>query len=304
MELKITKNISEANLVTHGGTFHPDDVFSTMFLSKIVENPIVTRVSDIKGVNDSAIVYDIGCGEFDHHGVNALYRNQELKFSSFGLIWKKFGLEYLKKEVEMDAESLFKVIDEKLVMQIDGIDNGVFPKIEAPYKLMDLDKVIDLFNSNWNDTVDNDENFMMAVKIADVIFERMIKREKSYLYARKKVEDEIGNVKDNILILKEYMPYKEAIFNSKNVLAKEIKVVIVPSNRGGYNIKPMTISEDSKELVVHFSKEFLGLHNEELKLVSGIKTARFVHAGGFIACTDTLEDAILLAKNAINNNGQ
>ena len=301
MQLKITKNISDANLVTHSGTFHPDDVFSTMFLSKIVDNPVVARVTNVDKVNDNTIIYDIGYGEFDHHGPDALYRNEDLKYCSFGLLWKRFGLEYLEKNSYSEPNELFKVIDEKLVMQIDGIDNGVFPSVDAPYKLMDLDKVIDLFNKNWDENIDNDDNFLLAVNFADKIFDRILLKESSLIKANNLVEKEIDNVKDGILILKEYMPYKDAIFNSDKQAAKEIKVVITPSNRGGYNIKPMTVSLESKELVVHFSESFLGLRNEELANVSGIKTARFVHSQGFIACAETLDDAICLAKNAIEN---
>ena len=186
-------------------------------------------------------------------------------------------------------------------MQIDGIDNGVFPKIEAQYKLTDLDKVIDLFNNAWNEDKDNDENFLVAISVAEKIFDRMIIKENAKILANKKVEEQINTVKDGILILDEYLPYQEAIFASKNPRAKEIKVVIFPSNRGGYCIKPITISEDSKELLVNFPKEYCGLHDEELIKVSGIKTARFVHASGFLACSETLDDAILLAENAINN---
>lgn len=301
MKLRITKKLNEANLVTHSGTFHPDDVFSTMFLANMIDNSVVIRVSDTVGVNSNAIIYDIGYGEFDHHGPDALYRNKDLKYSSFGLLWKRYGLEYLNSINVISPSEMFKAIDEKLVMQIDGIDNGVFPKVEAPYKLMDLDKVIDLFNKNWDDNTDNDDNFMLAVEVAQKIFDRIIIRENALLKANKLVEEEIDNVKDNILVLKEYMPYKDAIFNSSKEHAKDIKIVITPSNRGGYNIKPMTISLESKELVVHFNKEFLGLHNEELARVSGIKTARFVHSQGFIACAGTLDDAILLAKMALNN---
>lgn len=301
MQLKVTKKINNANLITHSGTFHPDDVFSTMFLANFIHNPVVARVTDISNHKENAIIYDIGYGEFDHHGPDALYRNKDLKYSSFGLLWKKYGLEYLENIGSIAKDDLFKAIDEKLVMQIDGIDNGVFPKVEAPYKLMDLDKVIDLFNKNWDETNDNDNNFLLAVEVAKKIFDRMVLKESSLIKAKQLVLEELDNVQDSILILKEYMPYKEAIFSCDKEKVKEIKVVITPSNRGGYNIKPMTVSLESKELVVHFSKEFLGLHNEELASVSGIKTARFVHSEGFIACAETLDDAILLAKNALNN---
>ena len=89
------------------------------------------------------------------------------------------------------------------------------------------------------------------------------------------------------------------MFTSTNIKAKDIKIVILPSNRGGYCVKPITISRDSKELLINFPKEYRGLHDEELASISGIKTAKFVHLSGFLASTDTLEDAILLAKKAL-----
>ena len=78
---KLTKNIMEANLITHGGTFHPDDVFSTIFMSKIIDTPCVCRLLDTKNVRENAIIYDIGYGEFDHHGPDAKWRNEKIKYS-------------------------------------------------------------------------------------------------------------------------------------------------------------------------------------------------------------------------------
>ena len=196
---------------------------------------------------------------------------------------------------------LFNSIDNKLVKQIDGIDNGVFPDIKAEYELMDLDKIIDMFNPTWEEKVDTDIYFEKALNTAEIIFDNVIRTEYSKIKATKKVLSKISDVKENILILDEYLPYQEAIFTSTNPVSKEIKVIILPSNRGGYCIKPITISLDSKDLLINFPKSYRGLHDEELINVSGIKTARFVHSSGFLGCTETLEDAILLAKQAINN---
>lgn len=304
MLIKITKKIEEANLITHAGTFHPDDVFSTMFLSKIVKNPTVIRTTKVENQNQDAIIYDIGYTEFDHHGPDALMRNEKIKYCSFGLLWKKYGLKFLENTECDDKAKLFQAIDENLIMQIDAIDNGLFPKIEADYKLTDLDKVIDLFNKSWDEESDNDENFLDAVNVANLIFERILKKEIAKIKASKIIEKEIPKAKNGILVLEQYLPYQDAIFNSENPVAKTIKIVIFPSNRGGYNIKPMPISKESKELTVNFSVEYRGLHDEELAKISNIKTARFVHISGFLACTDTLEDAILLANNAINNSAK
>ena len=134
MNIKITKNIEEANLVTHTGSFHPDDVFSTAFLSKIIENPVVIRIGDTASVSSNAIVYDIGYGKFDHHGTDAKFRNepyQNIKYCSFGLLWEEYGLNYLKQKFPdiTNHEKLYNKIVEKLIIQIDAIDNGIFPDI-------------------------------------------------------------------------------------------------------------------------------------------------------------------------------
>ncbi len=299
MNLKITKNISEANLITHSSSFHPDDVFSTMFLSKIIDNPVVCRVNTVDKEYENAIVYDIGFGKFDHHGPDARVRNDKLKYCSFGLLWDYYGHDYTKKINPKDSEQLWKAIDEKLIMQIDGIDNGIFPSIKADYYLLDLDKIIDLFNKAWNEDVDNDDNFMDAVRVAEIIFDRLVVKENALIEASKKFAKDLENLKDGILYLKDYYPYQEALWASPK--SKEIKVVIYPSNRGGYCIKPITVSEYSKELAYNFNKEFFGLHDKELQQVSGIPSARFVHASGFLACCETLEDAYLFANNAIKN---
>lgn len=303
MKIKITENVSEANLITHNGKFHPDDVFSTMFLSKMIDNPILYRAS-VKDVpeNHNAIMYDIGFGKFDHHGASARYRNNSnIKYCSFGLLWEEYGHKYLQSINVEDENKLFEVIEEKLIKQIDGIDNGLFPKIEAEYKLLDLDQIIDLFNLSWEEKGDNSINFLAAVNMAETIFDNLIKREKANIKASKLVSEHINEVKDNILILPKFMPYQEAIFTSDNPKSKEIKVVILPSNRGGYDIKPITINKDSKELLVNFPVSYRGMHDKELIEITGIPTARFVHASGFLASTENLNDAIELAKRAINN---
>lgn len=306
MNIKITKNINEANLVTHTGSFHPDDVFSTAFLSKIVENPTVIRVGDVAEIPENVIVYDIGFGKFDHHGTDARYRNepyQNIKYCSFGLLWEEYGLNYLKQlfpEIN-NHEKLYNKIVENLVLQIDAIDNGCFPEIKSEYHLTDLDKVIDLFNKSWIEETDNDENFITVVEIASKIFDRVLKKEYGLVIAAEKIEEKINTVENNILFLEEYMPYQEAIFDSENPVSKDIKIIIFPSNRGGYNVKPLTISKTSKELVVNFPKEYWGLHGEELANTSQIPGARFVHLSGFLASTDTKEAAFALANKALEN---
>ena len=58
--IQLTKEIDNANCITHSGKFHVDDVISTIFLSKLNKNIILIRVPTVKNINiENKIVYNI-----------------------------------------------------------------------------------------------------------------------------------------------------------------------------------------------------------------------------------------------------
>ena len=130
--IQLTTQINDANCITHSGRFHIDDVISTIFLSKIIDTVILSRVptienKDVKG----KIVYDIGLGEFDHHQKNRNgQRNNGIFYSSIGLLWKRFGKEYLKKLKVKYIDETFEYIDRELIQNIDAADNMQFEYVE------------------------------------------------------------------------------------------------------------------------------------------------------------------------------
>ena len=130
--IQLTNQIDEANCITHSGRFHVDDVISTIFLSKIIDNVILLRAPTIgnKDVKNK-IVYDIGLGEFDHHQKNRNgQRNNGIFYSSIGLLWRKFGKEYLKKIGVKYIDKTFEYMDKELIQNIDATDNMQFEYVE------------------------------------------------------------------------------------------------------------------------------------------------------------------------------
>ena len=98
MSIEIVKNIKEANCVTHGGTFHADDVFATVILSKIMPEIRIIRLLEVtEQMPENVIIYDIGAGKFDHHQFGGNGEREGVKYAACGLIWKQFGKEVLKK---------------------------------------------------------------------------------------------------------------------------------------------------------------------------------------------------------------
>ena len=61
------------------------------------------------------LVFDIGGGEFDHHQIDALKRENGITYSSFGLLWKEFGRDFLTKRGIDNVEDVFNTFDKDLI---------------------------------------------------------------------------------------------------------------------------------------------------------------------------------------------
>ena len=299
----ITENIEEADLITHNGTFHSDEVFSTVLLSKVLKKDILKlcRTSNIKeGI--TGFVYDVGYGKYDHHqpGGNGERKNR-IKYSSFGLVWRDFGKDYLKQLNCLQIEEVWSMVDKKLVQNIDAIDNGQLGKLtQFDFEVVTLPNLISMYNSNWDDEQANqNEMFLKAVQFAQTVFDRFIISVVSKIRAKSRVEDAIENSKNQILILEKFMPWKEFLLDSENEKAKNILFVVFPSNRGGYNVYAVPKENGSFESRKLFPAKWAGLKDEELSKISGVATATFCHTGRFICATRTKEDAIKIARIAV-----
>lgn len=301
--IKLTKNINEANCITHSGTFHADEIFATLILSKIISEITLIRVQEVKEMpNENALVYDIGAGKYDHHqfGGNG-ERENGIKYAACGLIWKEFGKKLLEKYNVEDVDYTWNYIDKNLIQFIDSNDNGQLPKLQADYRNVHLSYMISIFNSKWDEDEDNDEKFFKALDFANIFFEEFINDTFSKIKAKKQVEQAIYDSKDGIMILDKCVPWKEFLLNSTEEKSKDINFVVFPSKRGGYNVYAVPIEIGSFENRKLLPQGWRGKRDEELQKVTGVRTARFCHNAGFICSCETLEDALRLAYQAIEN---
>lgn len=305
MNVKITKNIEEANAITHGGSFHADEVFATVILSKL--KPLcVSRVLQVEDIKPDTIVYDIGGKEFDHHqtGGNGK-REDNIKYASCGLIWKRYGKELLEKVYNIDKEkqeTLLNLIDTDFIKFIDANDNGQIENYKGNCKIITIATIISYFNPSWNSSDNQDECFLKAVEFAEIVFDKMVKEEIAKMQAKELVEKAIDEAQNGILKLSKFMPWKEFLLLSTNPKAKQVQFVVFPSNREGYDVYAVPVKIGSFENRKSFPKEWAGLRDEELKKVTKVETAKFCHNGRFLCVADNMQDAMQLAKIAISNN--
>ncbi|MBO5349457.1 MAG: MYG1 family protein [Clostridia bacterium] len=301
--IELVKNINDANFITHAGKFHADEVFGTILLEQIYKNINLIRLPEVDNINlEEKIVYDIGGGKFDHHQIGGNgQRESGIKYAAFGLLWKEYGKKYLETLNCNNIDDCFKMFDKSFVQFIDAGDNGQIPFEKIEIRLETLSDVIESFNPRWNEDIDPDIKFAEALEIAKKIFENKIQSVISKCAAKEFVEDAIEKSENGILILDKFMPYQEFVLESKKKKAEEILYAVFKSNRTGYTIRAIPKALGSFENRKRFPQEWAGLRNEDLQKVTGIKTATFCHNACFICVANEFDDALKLAKLAVEN---
>ncbi len=307
MNIEITDNIKKANAITHSGCFHADELFCTVLLLFIWEKVILARVPVITEKLTSAIVYDIGGGVFDHHqpGGNGA-RENGIRYSSFGLMWRAYGIRILEEHYKCstkDAELLFTMIDEELVQSIDCIDNAQLPLFRFPTKIKSLSSSLSDFYPSWNEVTPELENekFLEAMQIAYYIFNNTVLRNISKLQARDFVEVAIQQSAYGILVLPKFMPWKDWILASDNLKSREINFVVFPSNRAGFTIITVPKSNSTKLKKLLLPENWAGLSGEKLQKESRVETALFCHPQRHIGAAKTLLGAVEMGILANTN---
>src|SRR4051812_14095548 len=113
-------------IVTHNGQFHTDELMGVATLKLIYPEAEIIRTRTEEIINSADIVLDVGLvydrekKRFDHHqSEGAGVRENGIPYASFGLVWKEYG-----KDI-CGSEEASQVVEEKLVLGIDSIDNGI-----------------------------------------------------------------------------------------------------------------------------------------------------------------------------------
>ncbi len=304
--LGLTRKVVK-KLVTHDGSFHADDIFACAALSLIVEKNresvkiIRSRDEEIIASGDYVFdvggVYDESKNKFDHHQAGgAGSREGGLEYASFGLVWKKFGMELCGTKKASD------IIDMKLVVPIDAHDNGVdlaqniFPEV-SPYSIQHF---FYSMKPTWRELdISDDEMFFKSVGMAKEVLRREIIQARDGVLAEGEVLSIYNNTKDKrIIVLDKHYPF-EYILNT----CPEPLFVICPSRdiRNKWGVRALREDPKTFKNRKSFPKSWGGLRDKELQDITGVKDAIFCHRGLFLAVAKSKEGAIRLAELALKD---
>ncbi len=295
--------------VTHNGSFHADDLFATATLSILNNGNIkIIRTRDPKIIATGDYVYDVG-GEndpernkFDHHqkgGAGA--RDNGIPYSSFGLIWKKYG-EKICGSIEVANN-----IDKRIVMPIDANDSGIDiskPIFEGihPYS---VNSIFLSESPTWKENNTNiDSIFSNQVKKVIKLLKREISVSKDDVEGQKIILEAYKKTENKSIIVLDFNLPRYLI---QETLCKFTEPIyfIYPSYRGnklmGWKTEAVRKSIDTIESRKLFPESWRGQMESSgnLKEVTGVFDAQFCHASGFFLTAGSKEGAIKLAEKAL-----
>jgi len=284
-------------IATHNGNFHADDVFAVAALKSIFPSVELIRTRDLDVMAKADIVLDVGGiydadkGRFDHHqkgGAGA--RENGIPFSSFGLIWQKYGVEICAGNQEV-ADSL----DKNLVSTIDAIDCG---HVEGVATGISLSQTISMFNPTWQEEGDFDACFDEAVAFAMRILARFIASASGGVNAKAIVASAIEKAEDpRVIVLEKYTPWKTTVLRT----SEDALFMVYPSQTGQWRIQTVPVELGSFEDRKKLPASWAGLSDKELQDVTGLDDAMFCHNGLFIAGCASFENTMKMAKMALED---
>ncbi|MES9873681.1 MAG: MYG1 family protein [Candidatus Sedimenticola sp. 6PFRAG7] len=289
--------MSSLTIATHNGIFHADDVFSIAALKKVFPYFNLVRTRDADTITNANIVVDVG-GEydadkdrFDHHQRDgAGERENGIPYSSFGLIWKKYGLQICD-----DDQAIANAVDSGLVSTIDAIDCG---HVEGVAEGISLSQTISMFNPTWEEDNDIDRCFNEAVVFASRLLERFIASATGGVKAKEIVAKAIEKAEDpRVIVLEKFTPWKRTV----HALSEDALYMVYPSQTGQWRIQTVPVEPGSFENKKSLPASWGGLSDNDLRDRTGIDDAMFCHNGLFIAGAESFESVMKMASLALSD---
>jgi uncharacterized UPF0160 family protein len=287
--------MNDITIATHNGNFHADDVFSIAALKNVFPSFNLVRTRDLEVIGKADVVIDVGgiydpeTGRFDHHQRGgAGERENGIPYSSFGLVWQKYGL-----EICGGNQDVANSVDSGLVSTIDAIDCGY---VKGVSEGISLSQTISMFNPTWQEDSHFDTCFDEAVEFASRILTRFIASANGGISAKAIVAKAIADAEDpRVIVLEQYTPWKRTV----HALSEDALYMVYPSNSGDWRIQTVPVEPGSFENRKSLPKAWAGLSNEELQEVTKLDDAMFCHNGLFIAGAASFESTMKMAAMAL-----
>ncbi|NBQ67377.1 MAG: MYG1 family protein [Nitrosomonadaceae bacterium] len=314
--------------ITHSSVFHADDVMACAVLDFVVQHDLeVVRTRNLTDelLASANFVVDVGgkydqVKYFDHHQPEgAGKRDSGGSYAAFGLIWKHFGMDYLRElrqrhpklEALPRAELLkcHKHIDETFVAMFDAHDTGELvggvcrnpANNSQVFDSYNLPQLVALFNPtpmiHEFTEEQQDKMFAAILPVAQSILSRVILKFFSRGLGVLQL-DRLDDGQQPILVLEEFCEWQGDVVKRPHII-----YVLSPNPSNGHwsvFAAKSALGFGLDNLRKPFPAHWAGLTDGELAAASGVIDAVFCHRNLFIASARSYEGAKQLAQKALD----
>lgn len=294
--------------VTHSGSFHADDVVAAVLLKLAGELDEYSAVVRSRSADDFVrgdIVFDVGGeydparGRYDHHqrGQSGQFWEDGTPLSSAGLIWQQYG------EVICPHAFMRDYILDMWIRPVDADDNGTLR--DVPANCRHVSTIIGELNPCWNDpAADVDAAYAQACEIVEPLLRASLKRAAAAMDAHEHVAAAIKKCAgDEVLVMDSFCPWKGSFhaLEAQYAPGQKFKFAIYPADeaQSSWKIYQIPVAKGSFEGRADLPEPWGGLREDELRKISGIADARFVHPNLFCGAADSFEGAMAMVQVAL-----
>ncbi len=314
-------------IATHDGTFHADETIACAILTYIYENASILRSRDRQELEKADLIIDVsGINDdrhFDHHSKEfTLKRSNGICYATAGLMWEKFGMQFLHKicckydltPSEQILQQAHQRIDTEVMEMIDLNDNGqlnsYLSEMIAPGNSSER-QIFDSLNAFYG----HDPNISYLVAMQNLPAATSQEQFASFICTVKMLRGLLVNTAVNavhtetgiakvleiydgseILIMHEKLPWTSAVLTHPQIFTRCL-LAVYPDRKRGWRVQslPLSAAERFKNRVTA-PESWLGLVDEDLDLATGLKDTIFVHKTGFTGGAMEFETTLEMAR--------
>ena len=315
-------------IATHDGTFHADEATACAVITYLYDNTSIIRTRDVELMETADLIIDVSLKNderhYDHHSKDfTLARPNGIRYATAGLMWRKFGHEFLKKVAARELnfkpssavfEAAFARIDKEIMEMIDLNDNGQLTSYvsdiadaftEGEKELRDrltefyqcspdIPYIVAMQNLPSNKGESQDRAFNATVKMLRLI---LVPCAINALTTESGIEKVLA-VYDGgkLLIMQERLPWTQAVLCHADRF-KNCVLAVYPDRNLRWRVQSLPVSK-----ALRFSNRcsapalWRGLEGTKLSQVSGVQNCSFVHRSGFTGGAETYDDTMKMAK--------
>lgn len=287
-------------VVTHGGSFDPDDVLAVATLQlqfgedniQVIRSRDEVVIATADFVVDVGGVYDPARKRFDHHQNGVPLRANGIPYAAFGLVWREYGVALCGSSEAAD------IIEQKIVMPIDAADNHltVCHPGQAGVGAFEFFDIIDALRPVWRSTEGYDTQFLHAVSFARSVLQRLILHTVAHCDLKEYVKQvyEVDSARAVLV-------FEEHVARHALVDYDDVEVIVVPKQDPAstyWEALVIPVQARGFQNRVLFPEDWAGLSDTALEAASRIEGAVFCHKERYIFVAKTKEAAIKAAHHA------